>query len=136
MIFNEIQLTEVEKFAALFFSYKEISILIDVDYKCFKEEVTDVNSPVYRAYQRGKLLSESEIREQIIKDFKGVTGVVFSHSNIISINDGNRSSIKKTAQEITVQSLVTLKNGKEKETYKKSFVTHTYCPFCGVKYEN
>jgi hypothetical protein len=77
-----------------------------------------------------------KIRESIIRDFKGVTGVAFSHSNIISISaDGGRTGVTKTAQEITIGSIVTLKNGKEKQVYKKSFVTHTFCPFCGVKYE-
>lgn len=67
MILNEIELSEVEKYAAQFFSYTEIAILIKKSIYDFTNAVTDNESDVYFAYQRGKLLSESNLREQIIK---------------------------------------------------------------------
>lgn len=61
------QLNDLEKYAAQFFSYKEIAILLNIDIEDFVEEVTDPYTVVYEFYQRGKLISESELREQIIK---------------------------------------------------------------------
>jgi hypothetical protein len=60
-------LKNIEKYSAQFFSYTEIAILIKLDEDSFLDEVTDKNSEAYKSYQRGKLISESEIREQIIK---------------------------------------------------------------------
>jgi len=67
MNLSDEQLADIEKYANLFFSYKEIAILLKISIETFKSEVTDCYSEIYKSYQRGKLISECEIREEIIK---------------------------------------------------------------------
>ena len=61
------ELNNIEKYSAQFFSYKEIAILLKLDVDDFIDEVTEAGTDIYNYYQRGKLNSESELREQIIK---------------------------------------------------------------------
>ena len=67
MKLSDKDLKNIEKYAALFFTFKQIAILIDADIDEFITAVTDQKSNVFRAYQKGKLMKEAEIREQIIK---------------------------------------------------------------------
>lgn len=66
----------------------------------------------------------NNVRNEIMKADNTVTYVRFDLS---TITDGNRSDI--TGQRIFLGSE---KNGKQKE--EKSFISHTFCPFCGGKY--
>ncbi|OQX93049.1 MAG: hypothetical protein B6I17_04560 [Tenericutes bacterium 4572_104] len=67
MILSQDQLNNIEKYSSLFFSYKEIAILMKLDVEIFIDFVTDNNTEIYKSYQRGKLISEAELREQIVK---------------------------------------------------------------------
>lgn len=42
---------------------------------------------------------------------------------------------KLTGQRIGIDYNHVLKNGSIRRRQRKSFVSHNYCPFCGVKYE-
>jgi hypothetical protein len=60
------QLIEIERLAGLFFSFEEIALLINADLKLLIQQFNNVHSPAAIAYRRGVLISEKEIREQII----------------------------------------------------------------------
>ena len=60
------QLAEVESLASYFFSPDEIAIVVDVDVADLAEELADDESPIYRAYQKGKLKSTLELRKSIM----------------------------------------------------------------------
>lgn len=67
MILSSEQLNDIEKYATVFFSPREIAILLKLDVDEFLFELTDLNSEISLTYTRGKLLSEFKLREQIIK---------------------------------------------------------------------
>lgn len=60
------QLAELESMASFFFNYEEIAIVLDVDTADLEDELLDETSPIYRAYQRGKLKSKMELRKSIL----------------------------------------------------------------------
>jgi len=70
MNFPEDKLKEIENYAANFFTPKEICLLINADYKKFIELLQNEKSAVYKSYNRGRLLSENEIRTEIINNAK------------------------------------------------------------------
>jgi len=70
MIFSEDILKKTEEYAANFFSFKETAILVCIDISDFMNEVTDVNTDLYKSYHRGRLISENEIRKEIISTAK------------------------------------------------------------------
>jgi len=73
----------------------------------------------------------SKVRARL-KENSNIGWVRFSLSTIVSM-DG-KDKINKTGQEIEYSYTHTKKNGEQVERTRKSFVTHTYCPFCGEKY--
>lgn len=72
-----------------------------------------------------------------IKEHPSVKWVKLSLSTIRHMS--NKYIEAKTGQEVTYQYEHTIKSGKRKGEVElkteKSFVTHSYCPFCGKKYE-
>lgn len=61
------QLNDIEEYASIFFSYKQIAISLKINIEDFIDEVTDESSQAYIFYQAGKMKSEIEIRKQIIQ---------------------------------------------------------------------
>ncbi len=65
--FTEDVLQEIERLAALFFSPKEIATVTGIDKTLFLRDLKIEDSQIFRAYYTGKLKSESELRESIVK---------------------------------------------------------------------
>ena len=62
---NEI-LEQIEEYASLFFTIDEISLLLDLSAEQFRREVRHGQSPLAKAYHRGKLQTILEIRRQTV----------------------------------------------------------------------
>lgn len=67
MFLNDEQLQEVKKLAALFYVPAEIALMMDVDVSQFENFVKDCEGLLYKAYQSGRLQSEMELRNSIIR---------------------------------------------------------------------
>lgn len=72
-----------------------------------------------------------EIKKDICKD-SSVNYVDIDCSTITNFN--KKESGYKTGQRININYRYFLKNGDSRVKNKKSFITHTFCPFCGIKY--
>ena len=62
---NESFITEVETYASLMFSKEEIAVILEVDPVQLVDLLEDQDNPVFRAFQRGRLKREAEIRKGI-----------------------------------------------------------------------
>lgn len=60
------KLKEIESWAALLFSPKEIAIIMELDVCDFENDFNDESSEIHLVVMRGKLRSEGEIRKSII----------------------------------------------------------------------
>jgi hypothetical protein len=60
--FTEEQLTEVEKFASLFYSIVDIAVILELDCNILKNIFRDQHSQLYKRYMKGFLTSDAEIR--------------------------------------------------------------------------
>jgi hypothetical protein len=60
-------LEQLQANAALMFSVKELSIIIEIDYKHLHYLVTNPKSPEYAAFHRGRLEAEAKIRKAIFE---------------------------------------------------------------------
>ena len=62
---NESFITEVETYASLMFSKDEIAVILEVDPAELAVLLQDQDNPVFRAFQRGRLKREAEVRKGI-----------------------------------------------------------------------
>ena len=62
---NESFISEVETYASLMFSKEEIAVILEVDPVQLVDLLEDQDNPVFRAFQRGRLKREAEIRKGI-----------------------------------------------------------------------
>ena len=62
---NESFITEVETYASLMFTKEEIAVILEVDPSELKVLLKDQDNPVFRAFQRGRLKREAEVRKGI-----------------------------------------------------------------------
>ena len=62
---NESFITEVETYASLMFSKEEIAVILEVDPVQLFDLLEDQDNPVFRAFQRGRLKREAEVRKGI-----------------------------------------------------------------------
>ena len=62
---NETFITEVENYASLMFTKDEIAVILEVDPVQLHTILEDHDNPIFRAFQRGRLKRESEIRKGI-----------------------------------------------------------------------
>lgn len=60
------QLQQVEDFASLFYSLRDIAIILEVDEAELKLQYQDKTSQVYKRYHKGFLISDCEIRKSEI----------------------------------------------------------------------
>lgn len=67
MKLDESQLQQVEELGALMFSVSKIAIIIGVSDQELRSLVSDSSTAAYMRYNRGKLLSESEVRTSVLK---------------------------------------------------------------------
>jgi len=62
---NESFITEVETYASLMFTKQEIAVILEVDPTELKVLLQDQDTPVFTAFQRGRLKREAEVRKGI-----------------------------------------------------------------------
>lgn len=67
MDLSDEQLLEIEEYGKLFFSLKEVAILVELEYAALNEMMQDENSVVFKAYHKGRLTSEVDVRKSIIE---------------------------------------------------------------------
>jgi len=62
---NESFITEVETYASLMFTKEEIAVILEVDPSELKILLKDKDNHVFKAFQRGRLKREAEVRKGI-----------------------------------------------------------------------
>ena len=62
---NESFITEVETYASLMFTKEEIAVILEVDPLELKILLKDQDNPACKAFQRGRLKREAEVRKGI-----------------------------------------------------------------------
>lgn len=60
------QLTEIERLAGLFMKPSDIAIILGIPEAEFRDALSDKKSMCFNRYQKGKLLSEAELRKSVI----------------------------------------------------------------------
>jgi hypothetical protein len=73
-ILSSEQLAEIERLSGLFFDFVSISIVVEIDVHLFLKEIDNTDSQIYKAYFKGKLLAECEIRKSVIQLAKQGSG--------------------------------------------------------------
>ncbi len=76
---DEEQLKELENFSGLMFTITEIAILLEVNQYELKLCLNDKNSIEFKKYQKGKLLTQAELRRTQIKMAKQGSTPAFKH---------------------------------------------------------
>ncbi len=62
---TEVLLAEIEEYAGLMFSKQEIAAIVEVPEEEFCDLLSDKNTPVWKAFQRGRLIKEGTVRKSI-----------------------------------------------------------------------
>ena len=62
---NESFIIEVENYASLMFTKEEIAVILEVDPVQLHTVLEEQDNPAFRAFQRGRLKREAEIRKGI-----------------------------------------------------------------------
>ena len=60
-------LAQVKNFASLFYTPREIAIILEIDISMFVHGCQEEGSPSFNAFYAGRLLSETELRTSILK---------------------------------------------------------------------
>lgn len=79
----------------------------------------------------------SKVRDEIKEGNPEITWVDIMLSNIVSLDEmrTSKKKAKKTGQNIRFGYEYKKKNGETVSKVGKSFISHSYCPFCGKKFE-
>ena len=64
---QETTLQQIEEYASLFFTIREISLLLDLDPDLLRREIRHGRSDIALAYQRGKLKNLVAIRKMTVE---------------------------------------------------------------------
>lgn len=67
MTYSDEILTQIEKYASIYMPISDIALIIDVPAEVLREDISNVNSKVSKAYNRGKVASKIKIRTQEMK---------------------------------------------------------------------
>jgi len=62
---NESFISDIETYASLMFTKYEISVIMEVDPAELKAILRDNESPAFKAFQRGRLKREADVRKGI-----------------------------------------------------------------------
>ncbi len=62
---TEEQLKSLEEFASLMFTLEEIALILEVDFQELSEGVRDPDSDQFKAFQKGRLEREAQLRTSI-----------------------------------------------------------------------
>ncbi len=58
---------QIEALAALFFTPREIAVMLEMRVQDMNDEMMDEESAIYRAFNCGRLQSEADLRKSIVK---------------------------------------------------------------------
>lgn len=58
---------QIEALAALFFTPREIALMLEIKVQDFFDELLDEESSIFRAFNVGRLQSEADLRKSIVK---------------------------------------------------------------------
>jgi len=75
----------------------------------------------------------SKERKKMMDESPSINYVRFDLSRIVDMN--KRNGENKTGSHIWIGYKKKNKAGVEQQKEQKTFITHTYCPFCGKKYK-
>jgi hypothetical protein len=67
MTYHEMQLKEVQEYAALLFSPQKIARIMGFDEKAFAADLADESTEVSKSYDKGRLITEAELRTSILR---------------------------------------------------------------------
>ncbi len=81
---------EIKNLASLFFTPKEIAIMLEIREEFMMSEMNNEDSAIYHAFQSGRLQSEMELRRSIVKLAKSGS----SPAQTMSLDLLNKSKIK------------------------------------------
>ena len=62
---NESFISDIEAYASLMFTKEEIAVILEVDPAELKVILRDSESPAFKAFQRGRLKREADVRKGI-----------------------------------------------------------------------
>lgn len=74
-----------------------------------------------------------KVRAAVLKANKNMTGLVFDHANIKSTRPV-KNRVIKTGQSVQYSIAHTKRDGSVVTKWKRSFIVHEFCPFCGNKF--
>jgi len=60
-------INKIEELAALFFTIQEIALILDINESELRREIKKPNSDIAKAYYKGKLQTQIELRKQTLK---------------------------------------------------------------------
>jgi len=63
---NDETIIEIRKLAGLFYTPKEVCMMLDIDRKIFNAALANEDSPIYNAYHGGRLEADIKFREKVI----------------------------------------------------------------------
>jgi hypothetical protein len=66
-LLSEEQKKEITDLAAVFFTPKEIAVIMEWFYENVAEDMQDQESDFYKAYYKGRLQSEYDLRKSVVK---------------------------------------------------------------------
>ena len=62
---TEDQLNNIELYSGQMFTISDIAIILEMNMQDFRSAIEDPESDIYKAFKRGRLKSEAEIRQAI-----------------------------------------------------------------------
>lgn len=63
---NSETLQEIRTLAGLFYTPKEVCMMLDIEFRLFKAALADEDSEIYNSYHGGRLQADMKFREKVI----------------------------------------------------------------------
>ena len=101
MILTKEQLTEIENFAGLNYSIDQIAVIMQIDKLSFALLFENPASDAFLAYERGKLLATSKIRQNIVDSAKSSITAAQEYKKMLTADKLNsvKHDIEKTVDD-------------------------------------
>ena len=61
------QLSALEEYAGLFFTKREIAVVLACPLPWLEDRIADETTPEYAAYHRGRIIAEAKVRKSILQ---------------------------------------------------------------------
>lgn len=92
--FSEADLAKVENAGRVGFSYKELAIMLDVEEADMRDEFEEAHGNVYQAWMKGRLQTELDLRQSLLKEAKaGSVPCMNKISQILSATDEEHNKL-------------------------------------------